>query len=82
MKKNPCRYPKHGRRSNVIPLLKKLEASNQIIDVTAVWFKRWVGLLHLQTRDFAFKDAALHLLQFKDHTKQALGSYKRSGKPS
>ena len=46
----------------VIPLLKKLEASNQIIDVTAEWFKRWVGLLHVQTRDFAFKDAARHLL--------------------
>ena len=46
----------------VIPLLKKLEASNQIIDVTAECFKRWVGLLHLQTRDVAFKDAAHHLL--------------------
>ena len=56
------RYPKHGRRFNVIPLLKKLEASNQIIDVTAERFKRWVRLLHLQTRDFAFKDAARHLL--------------------
>ena len=42
-------------------LLKKLEASNQIIDVTAKWFKRWVGFLHPQTSDFALKDAARHL---------------------
>ena len=46
----------------VIPLLKKLEASNHIIDLTAEWFKSWVGLLHPQTRDFAFKDAARFLL--------------------
>ena len=61
-KKN--RYPEHGRRSiaTLSPLLKKLEASNQIVDVTAEWFKRWVGLLHPQTRDFAFKDAARYLL--------------------
>ena len=60
--KKKIRYPEHGRHSIVIPLLKKLEASNQFIDLTAEWFKRWVGLLHLQTRDFAFKDVARHLL--------------------
>ena len=46
----------------MIPLLKKLKANNQIIDVTAEWFKRWVGLLPLQSREFAFKDAARYLL--------------------